>query len=86
MTQQMTPTPSSSPRTKISRTPPQLKSGTSNTKARHVMCRSAVTRRASLKCDGQRDDCFPTALVEFFRRNSEDHTEEMAPLHRLTDD
>lgn len=83
MTQQLTP---SQTYTQTLRTPPQLESGTSSTKARHVMCRSAVTRRASLECDGQRDDCFPATLVEFFRRCSEDHTEEMAPLHRLTDD
>ncbi|KAK1904499.1 1-phosphatidylinositol 45-bisphosphate phosphodiesterase beta-3, partial [Dissostichus eleginoides] len=56
---------------------------TSSPRARHEMCRSAVTRKASLECDGQRDDCFPA--VEFFRRCSEDHTE-MARLHRPTDD
>ncbi|TNN73064.1 hypothetical protein EYF80_016734 [Liparis tanakae] len=39
------------------------RSGTSNTRARHAMCHSAVTRGASLQRDGQRDDCFPAVLA-----------------------
>lgn len=42
----------------------QLQSGRSKFGARHVLCRSAVTRRAALERVGQRDDCFPAAFKE----------------------
>lgn len=84
VTPQLTSHPTSSPDTQTLRTPSQLKSDTSNSRATHVMCRSTVTRRASLKCDSQKDDCFPAALVGFCTHCTEDHTEEMAPLHQLT--